>query len=87
MSVMILTNGLIKQWGDTVTVTGSTDYRYFPIAWSSKNSYIALAAYQGRGANGGCGCIKISGSQYLPYSANTNGNFVNDGISWFAIGF
>ena len=80
-------NGLIKQWGDTVTVTGSTDYQYFPIAFSSKNSYIALAAYQGRGANGGCGCIKISGSQYLPYSANTNGNFVNDGISWFAIGF
>lgn len=81
------TNGLIKQWGDTITVTGSTDYQFFPIAFSSKNSYVAQASYQGRGANGGCGCIKISGSQYLPYSANTNGNFVNDGISWFAIGF
>lgn len=81
------TNGLIKQWGNTVTVTGSTDYQNFPIAFSSKHSYSVVASYQGRGANGGCGCVKISGSQYLPYSANKAGDIVGDGISWIAVGF
>ena len=84
---MIWRNGLIKQWGEIQSVVSPTEYKNFPIAFSNKHSYSVIASYQERGSNGACGCVKISASQYLPYSTDAGGRFVVDPICWFAVGF
>lgn len=81
-------NGLIIQWGNVNATTSTENYKTFPTAFSSTDSW--FAATQSNQGAGAVALVKLlkgsSGANFLPWARSGDNNYT-DRFDYIAIGY